>query len=101
MFDQYEWQGWAFENLREVNNFADVTLAYEDGQQVEAHRVILAGQVLFNKLFLSHYQININNIAAGKRLQQQVSQCSAATCSPTQVRVYQLPVGVDGLASLA
>ena len=32
----------AFGSLREDNNFADVTLACEDGQQVEAHKVILA-----------------------------------------------------------
>ena len=32
----------AFENLREDNDFADVTLACEDGKQVEAHKVILA-----------------------------------------------------------
>ena len=32
----------AFENLREDNDFSDVTLACEDGQQVEAHKVILA-----------------------------------------------------------
>ena len=32
----------AFGNLREDNNFANVTLACEDGQQVEAHKVILA-----------------------------------------------------------
>ena len=31
----------AFVNLREDNDFADVTLACEDGQQVEAHKVIL------------------------------------------------------------
>ena len=31
-----------FGNLREDNDFADVTLACEDGQQVEAHKVILA-----------------------------------------------------------
>ena len=36
-----------FGNLREDNDFADVTLACEDGQQVEAHKVILAGQVFF------------------------------------------------------
>ena len=39
----------------EDNNFADVTLACEDGEQVEAHKVILAGQVLFNKLSHSHH----------------------------------------------
>ena len=32
----------AFRNLREDNDFADVTLASEDGQQVEAHKVVLA-----------------------------------------------------------
>ena len=37
----------AFGNLREDNDFTDVTLACEDGQQVEAHKVILAEQVLF------------------------------------------------------
>ena len=31
-----------FGNLREDNDFSDVTLASEDGQQVEAHKVILA-----------------------------------------------------------
>ena len=29
-------------NHREHNEFADVTLAYEDGQHIEAHKVILA-----------------------------------------------------------
>ena len=32
----------AFGNLREEKDFADVTLASDDGQQVEAHKVILA-----------------------------------------------------------
>ena len=32
----------AFGSLREDNNFADVTLACEDGKKVEAHKVILA-----------------------------------------------------------
>ena len=36
-----------FGNLREDNNFADVTLACEDGQQVEAHKVILAASSPF------------------------------------------------------
>jgi hypothetical protein len=29
--------------LREDNDFADVTLAFENDQQAEAHKVILAG----------------------------------------------------------
>ena len=32
----------AYGSLRDNNNFADVTLACEDGKQVEAHKVILA-----------------------------------------------------------
>ena len=32
----------AFGNLREDKDFSDVTLACEDGQQFEAHKVILA-----------------------------------------------------------
>ena len=36
-----------FENLRENNDFTDVTLACEDGQQVEALKVILAASSPF------------------------------------------------------
>ena len=41
-----------FGNLREDNYFADVTLACEDGQQVEAHKVILAASSPFFKKLL-------------------------------------------------
>ena len=37
----------AFGNLREDADFADVTLACEDGKQVEAHKVILAASSPF------------------------------------------------------
>ena len=37
----------SFHNLREDNEFADVTLACEDGQQIEAHKVILAASSPF------------------------------------------------------
>ena len=37
----------AFGNLREDSDFADVTLACEDGNQVEAHKVILAASSPF------------------------------------------------------
>ena len=37
----------AFRNLREDADFADVTLACEDGKQVEAHKVILAASSPF------------------------------------------------------
>ena len=37
----------AFGSLRDDNEFADVTLACEDGQQIEAHKVILAASSPF------------------------------------------------------
>ena len=37
----------AFGSLREDNDFADVTLACEDGQQIDAHKVILAASSPF------------------------------------------------------
>ena len=42
----------AFSSLREENEFADVTLACEDGQQIEAHKVILAASSPFFKNLL-------------------------------------------------
>ena len=42
----------AFANLRVNVEFADVTLACEDGQQVEAHKVILATSSPFFKKLL-------------------------------------------------
>ena len=59
----------AFENLREDNNFADVTLACEDGQQVEAHKVILAEQVLVNKSHSQHHISTSTMSMSGKRQQ--------------------------------
>ena len=44
----------AFGNLREDNEFADVTLACEDGQQIEAHKVILAASSPFFQNLLKH-----------------------------------------------
>ena len=42
----------AFSSLREENEFADVTLACEDGQQIEAHKVTLAASSPFFKNLL-------------------------------------------------
>ena len=42
----------AFGNLREDKDFSDVTLACENGQQVEAHKVILATSSPFFKKLL-------------------------------------------------
>ena len=43
----------AFGNLREDCEFADVTLAFADGQQIEAHKVILAASSPFFQNLLS------------------------------------------------
>ena len=43
----------AFGNLREDNYFSDVTLACEDGKQVEAHKVILAASSPFFQKLLA------------------------------------------------
>ena len=37
----------AFQKLRDDNEFTDVTLACEDGQQLQAHKVILAASSPF------------------------------------------------------
>ena len=46
----------AFGNLREGSDFADVTLACEDGHQIEAHKVILAASSPFFQAILQRNQ---------------------------------------------
>ena len=43
----------AFRNIRVNDDFADVTLACEDGQQVETHKVILAASSPFFQKLLA------------------------------------------------
>ena len=45
-----------FVSLRDDNDFTDVTLACEDGQQVESHKVILASSSLFFQNLLKRYK---------------------------------------------
>ena len=42
----------AFGSLREENDFADVTLACEDGHQIEANKVVLAATSPFFQTIL-------------------------------------------------
>ena len=42
----------AFGSLKDDQDFSDVTLVCEDGQQVEAHKVILAASSLFSRICL-------------------------------------------------
>ena len=44
----------AFQNLRDDQDFADVTLACEDGQRIEAHKVILAASSPVLQKLLKH-----------------------------------------------
>ena len=55
--------------MRKDNDFADVTLACEDGQQVKAHKVILAGQDRYHHINTTNINIddiNINEIKSFK-----------------------------------
>ena len=67
--------GLSFEDLSNNNVFADVTLAYEDGQQGEAHKVILAGQ--------------------------KARGCRSPDAQLPHFPPAQVPLGIDDLASLA
>ena len=46
----------AFESLREDKDFTDVTLACEDGQQVESHKVVLTTSSPFFQTLLKRNQ---------------------------------------------
>ena len=46
-------------SFREDNDFADMTLACEDGQQVEAHKVILAASSLVAVVNFHHGESNV------------------------------------------
>ena len=58
----------AFEELRRDKDFCDVTLACEDGQQFEAHKVILVtSSPFFHNLFNMHQQ-SPNDILEGNQV---------------------------------
>ena len=70
IFGHCERQSLAFGNTKEGNHCAGVTLACEDGQQVEAHKVILAEQVLVNKSHCQHHIVSTSTTSmSGKRQQ--------------------------------
>ena len=81
--------------MRDDNDFADVTLACEDAQQVEAHKVILAGQG--RSALLNYLTVNITSTTLTTALSMSSRQEAAAvgeamlSCriSPTQVRVFE------------
>ena len=103
----------AFWILREDSDFADVTLACEDGKQFEAHKVILASSSPYFQNILRRNKHPHPLIKKGYK-SQYACTCAAKITTfvwagakqsrspgaeqPTQVRVYQLPVGVDSLA---
>ena len=60
--------GWAVNisllvvNLREINEFANVTLACEHGQQIEAHKVIPAASSPFFQNLLKRNRIFVRGL---------------------------------------
>ena len=85
--------------MKEDNNFADVTLACEDGQQLEAHKVILAGQVLLDIILQSSshkHQQHQHHLFSSR-------QEAAATREPTSPNSgtgLSITVGVEGPVNL-
>merc|ERR1719245_2696902 len=60
-----------FSSLRKDGRMFDVTLATEDGQQIQAHRIILsAGSNFFSDIFLNSHQSNIFVYLKGIRIAQ-------------------------------
>ena len=53
---------YAFRNLREDMESADVTLAYEDGRQLKAHRVILASARMLSRNKHAHLLIYLRGL---------------------------------------
>merc|ERR1719245_1158430 len=60
-----------FSSLRKDGRMLDVTLATEDGQQIQAHRIILsAGSNFFSDIFLNSHHSNILVYLKGIRIAQ-------------------------------
>merc|ERR1719322_456080 len=60
-----------FSSLRKDGRMFDVTLATEDGQQIQAHRIILsAGSKFFSDIFLNSHHSNILVYLKGIRIAQ-------------------------------
>merc|ERR1719245_2790781 len=60
-----------FSSLRKDGRMFDVTLATEDGQQIQAHRIILsAGSKFFSDIFLNSHHNNILVYLKGIRIAQ-------------------------------
>ena len=77
--------------MKEVNDFVDVTLACEDGHQVDAHKVILAGQVLFSYF---HFFMNIIIIQMNIVFEQ-LPNFPFLKCVSIKIRI-----GVDDLVNI-
>ena len=78
--------------MREFNDFVDVTLACEDGHEVDAHKLILAGvgrYSLIDLLFLLNVVIIKMNI-----IFEQLPNFPFLRCN------YPLPLSIDGLVNI-
>ena len=76
----------AFVNLRSDKNFTDVTLACEDGQQLETHRVILAASSpFFQKLLQTTKHPNPLIYMRGVRFEDLLAIIDFLYCGETNV----------------
>ena len=65
----------SLKKLRDDQRLFDVTLATDDGQHIQAHKIILsAGSHFFSDIFLKSNHTNMLIISEGYK------QCSARTC---------------------
>jgi BTB/POZ domain len=66
----------AFRELRDEKDFFDITLAVEDSQQVQAHKVILSACSPFFRqaVFIHHYKLMIRRMLAFFRIRSQIKK---------------------------
>ena len=81
--------GHSFQGLRHQQKISDVSLATDDGHQIEAHRVILSsGSDFFSDVFSKRTQINIH------RHDKIISYPTMKLFLPTVLRNFIMPIRI-------
>ena len=81
----------SFGSLRYDEDFADVTLACEDGKQLEAHKVILAiSSPVFREIFTSHKHVHPLLYMRGMKSDVLVAVLDFLHCEETKVNQEDL-----------
>merc|ERR1719494_513076 len=76
----------SFESLRIDEDFADVTLACEDGKQVEAHKVVLAGSSpVFQKILKRNKHVHPLLYMRGMKSEDLLAILDFLYCGETNV----------------